>query len=427
MKIKRKSVTKPLWEIPKKGTIHHDSILNSNSYINIWVGSYRAMKTSTSCFRFMLYILEGECPEGEILITGNTLASIRRNILTPMEYVFGKRVCRFGLYDGIIHNRHVNFVGGKDESSHKPIQGSTFAGALCDEITTNTQTFFDTVVTRLSITGAKLFGTTNPDHPEHWLKTNYIDKESLDIRTFNFSLRDNPYLSENYIRTLELSTPGVWKTRYIDGKWAAGVGTIYPFIKENHVTKTADIVQRMSKVWAACDHGTTNPLSFGVYGLDYDGSKIFKLAEYYYDSTGKNMGETASAGKKKTDAEYVRDITMFLRTKKLMPSVIYIDPSAASFIEEMRRNSFPVVSADNSVSKGIQYVATQLHTNRYLVDESCENTIREFYSYSWDGKKVDTPIKKNDHCMDCDRYALYSHRNHLGDDQNIDWGIEIAD
>ena len=37
------------------------------------------------------------------------------------------------------------------------------------------QSFFQMLLSRLSPEGARLYGTTNPDSPYHWLKTDYLD------------------------------------------------------------------------------------------------------------------------------------------------------------------------------------------------------------------------------------------------------------
>lgn len=35
------------------------------------------------------------------------------------------------------------------------------------------------LLSRMSPEGARLYGTTNPDSPFHWLKANYLDNEEL--------------------------------------------------------------------------------------------------------------------------------------------------------------------------------------------------------------------------------------------------------
>jgi phage terminase large subunit len=49
---------------------------------------------------------------------------------------------------------------------------------------------------------------------------------------------------------------------------------------------------------------------------------------------------------------------------------------------------------------------------RLFIFENCFNTIREIASYRWaEGTEIkdakDEPLKINDHCCDCLRYAIY--------------------
>ena len=85
-----------------------------------------------------------------------------------------------------------------------------------------------------------------------------------------------------------------------------------------------------------------------------------------------------------------------------------VDPSAASFIAELRKKGFVVIKAKNSVEDGIRLVGTLLNQKRILFYNCCVNTIKEFASYIWDDKAAehgeDKPVKQHDHCMDAVRY-----------------------
>jgi hypothetical protein len=52
----------------------------------------------------------------------------------------------------------------------------------------------------MSVPGAQLFGTTNPDNPAHWVKRRYRDRldQLPDWRSFTFTLDDNPALEQSY-------------------------------------------------------------------------------------------------------------------------------------------------------------------------------------------------------------------------------------
>ena len=89
---------------------------------------------------------------------------------------------------------------------------------------------------------------------------------------------------------------------------------------------------------------------------------------------------------------------------------IIIDPSAASFIEVIKKHGdYCVKGAANDVLDGIRVVTTFLNAGRLFFHESCTNSIAEFGLYSWDEDSGEDKVKKeNDHAMDDIRYFCYT-------------------
>ena len=87
-----------------------------------------------------------------------------------------------------------------------------------------------------------------------------------------------------------------------------------------------------------------------------------------------------------------------------------VDPSAASFIEVIRRHRrFPVRKAKNDVLPGILTTARYLQSGVIRIHRDCVNARREFGLYRWDEKAAeDRPVKENDHAMDDIRYFAYT-------------------
>ena len=82
-----------------------------------------------------------------------------------------------------------------------------------------------------------------------------------------------------------------------------------------------------------------------------------------------------------------------------------VDPSAASFIEALKRRGYQIRKADNSVLDGIRLTARMLRAGNIKIHRSCVDAIREFGLYSWDeDANEDKVIKENDHAMDEIRY-----------------------
>lgn len=141
-----------------------------------------------------------------------------------------------------------------------------------------------------------------------------------------------------------------------------------------------------------------NPTSFGLWALK-DGV-WYRAREYYFDSRRE--------GRQKTDTEYVADLKKFAAGETV--EKVIVDPSAASFIEALRREGFPVSRADNDVADGIRVTANLLKQRKIVICEGCESCLSEIAAYCWEesGTGRDRPKKERDHAMDEMRYFAVS-------------------
>lgn len=377
-----------------------NSISYSQARINLWEGAVRSGKTIGSIIRWLLYVKDA--PPGPLAMIGKTERTLKRNILDEVERIAGKSNFKYnrGTGEAKLFGRTVHIVGANDERAEGKIRGMTLAGSYGDEITLWPESFFRQLMLRHSVSGSKFFGTTNPDSPYHWLKADYIDKaHSLDMRVFHFQLEDNLALDPSYIEALKNEYTGLWYKRFILGLWVMAEGTIYDmWDEEEHLfTKWPDKIDEY-QIW--CDYGTHNPCVFLLIGKQR-GPRYWVLKEYYYNST--------ETGRQKTDSQYCQDLKKFVGDLPI--SRVVVDPSAASFITELRKNTrFTIVPANNDVLDGIRETAKALKNGKLFVNESCRNMRREFTSYVWDEKaqKIgeDKPLKENDHSMDACRYGI---------------------
>ncbi len=296
-------------------------------------------------------------------------------------------------------------VGANDERAEGKIRRPQFAVALFDESTLLPEGFFKMLLSRLSVEVAQLFASTNPASPYHWLKTDYIDRpEELNIKIFSFNIHDNPSLSETFIEEISREYQGLWYKRYILGDWVLADGAVYDFFDEDyHVIQIPQSVANYYIV--GIDYGTTNPCVFTLIGYNPGGyPNMWLEKEFYYDSK-KEL-------RQKSDYEYVKDLQEFVTGYNVKR--IYIDPSAASLRQELRRNGVNnVADAINDVLPGIRFMGQLLTNGTYKICANCTQSLKEFSNYLWDSKASqrgeDKPIKQNDHAMDAQRYALYTH------------------
>lgn len=382
------------------------TLFESKSRTNIWEGSVRSGKTHVSMLRWIKYILF-EAPPGDLLMTGHTYGTLRRNIINPMQNFIGYDFRFFSSMNiARLWDRSIYCYGANSLDAIGKIQGGTFAGAYDDEIALQPIEYFKMVLSRMSVEGAKRFGTTNPDAPNHPLKKEFIDRAGdLDLESFHFTLEDNDFLPPDYVRELKKEYTGLWFKRYILGLWAVAEGAIYDFFEEEppYLIKVPPPAEYYV---VGIDYGTQNPFCAILFGVNPKTKpKIWAEKEYWYCGRDEK--------RQKTDSEYSEDLRSWLGgTKGIKPRRIYVGPDAQSFIVQLRRDKFfGVREADNTVLDGIRTQARMLRSGEYaIVGKHCPHTVEEYSAYVWDDKAQmrgeDKPKKENDHTKEAERYPL---------------------
>lgn len=391
------------------------SIVECTARINIWHGAIRSGKTIASLIALLAAVAAAP-RAGLILITGRTLDTIGRNIMEPLVDVglFGELsklvVWTPGAKTAVILGRTVHLIGANDRRSEAKIRGATVSLVYCDEVSLLPKDFFRQLLGRLSVKGAKLMGTTNPDNPGHWLKKEYLDRAGeLNLRSWHFNLDDNPSLDADYVASLKKEYVGLWYRRFILGAWVQSEGAVYEmFDPTRHVVSELPRIDR----WLAdgIDYGTVNPFADVLVGLGTD-RRLYVVGEYRHDSRLQR--------RQLTDAEYSRARRTWLAKVPhphstavgVTPEWTVVDPSASSFIEQLHRDGVTgVTHADNAVLDGIRTLSSLFGTGDLLIHESATGLIEELPGYSWDDTAAeageDKPIKENDHSCDALRYGV---------------------
>lgn len=366
-------------------------------------GSVRSGKTVAMIDGFITWSLATFKSE-DFILAGRSMGALKRNVLKPMLQILLAKGIPFHF------NRSENYLeigtntyycfGANNEASQDVLQGLTAAGAYADEGALFPQNFIEQMIARCSVEGSKVWMNCNPESPYHFLKTDYIDKaDEKRILHLHFTLDDNlalsPRTKERYMRLFT----GLWFKRMILGLWVLAEGIIFDmFDEKKHVI---DCPTNHNDYGVAIDYATATVMTFGLYGMSQ--GLVYLVREYYYDAKKK--------GRQKTDSEFAEDFAIFLGD--ITPRNIYLDPSAASFKVELKKQNYhQVKDADNDVINGIRLVANFLQNGKFFIDRNCKATIQEYGSYVWDAKAQqrgeDKPVKENDHAMDRNRYFIYS-------------------
>ena len=368
-------------------------------------GAIRSGKTLCMSLSYVLWAMES-FNQQNFGMAGKTIGSFRRNVLFWLKLMLKSRGYQ------VVDHRSDNLIvvskgdtqnffyifGGKDERSQDLIQGITLAGMFFDEVALMPESFVNQATGRCSVTGSKFWFNCNPDNPRHWFKVNWIDKcAEKNIIYLHFTMDDNLSLSEKIKERYRSMYVGVFFKRYILGLWCVAEGLVYSmFDEEKHVTD--EHMSGALEYVVSIDYGTVNPFSAGLWA--FDGKYSQREAELYYNSR--------EVGKRVDDEAYYKMLKELIGDRKV--SCIIIDPSAASFIEVIKKyGEYTVRKADNDVLYGIRVVTTMLNKGLLKIYKDCTSCINEFGLYCWDEEKNnDTVIKENDHAMDDTRYYVYT-------------------
>ena len=370
-------------------------------------GSVRSGKTVAMTVGFLLWAqtsFDGQ----RFALCGKTIEALRRNVIAPLpQWVEGICTLQERRSDNTLtvsafgHTNTYHEFGGKDESSYQLIQGMTLAGVLFDEAALMPRSFVEQAQARCSVSGSKFWFNCNPEGPGHWLYREWVlQAEAKQLLHLHYTMEDNYSLSAQTRARYERLYTGVFYQRYIQGLWVAAEGRIYDmFDPQRHVL--AQLPETVGDYYVSVDYGTQNPTVFLLWRRQRGRERWICLREYYWSGREKK--------RQKTDGEYADDLDAWLGEDR--PRAVIVDPSAASFIAQLRQRGYAVQKADNEVLDGIRGVGRLLRQEKLAFAASCVKTREEFAAYVWDEKAsqsagLDKPLKDHDHAMDAVRYFV---------------------
>ena len=426
-------------------------------------------------------------PPGDGLLIGYSSSSLRRNVLAPLEEMLGPERCRFGVTEGVIMGRHVNLMGAPNVRAENGLRGLTLAWAAVDENTLIPEAVHQQLNARLSVPGARLLSTTNPDRPAHWLLRDHISRarttvqrdgtvtdesvrmtydeggarhwwsadntELLDAVRVRYVLGDNKSLSAEYLANLRRENTGVFYRRNILGDWVAGEGVIYERLRvdlvsavpadRRHLIEDDDLLRDADGdlihhgMILAGDYGTSNAthvLLMAVLPCKDGVERIVVLREW--EHSGRETRRSLA------DSEIIEALTAWVDggcdgalrpgTGGRMLAGVVLDPSAASLKQEMRRRGWPAPrNAKNAVLPGIRSCASLIAADRVRLSVTCKVAIRQLEAYAWDpaaaAKGEDAPLKVDEHGCDAFRYGTAAFQSVWRHWQRIPGTDELSD
>ncbi len=232
----------------------------------------------------------------------------------------------------------------------------------------------------------QLFATSTPKG-KRLIYREWVQNATERHHLYRATTYDNPFIdADDYVSGLGYE--GRFADQEISAEFVSFDGLVYDGFDRTRNVATVDTTGWAT--YCGVDVGARNPTV--VLTIHIAGDERVHISREFYQ---RGMGSGAILEAIESEATTSN------------PDAVYIDPSAAAYIDDLIAHGFPVRKADNDVQTGIQRVTSALP--RLTVDPSCVQTIAEFESYQYpdEGKGTsDKPIKQNDHAMDALRYAL---------------------
>lgn len=409
--------------------IHKEVIKNYKNYkLNFLQGAVRSGKSHLTNHLFLNYL---EDKDGAVVLSGYSSTTVKKNVVDELQKILSvKFIFRnnsSGEYFEIPLKKYKGLkfytVGGAREGDERKVQGMTVLVWYADEAASYAETFFNMMLTRLSLEESKAFFTLNPEGPSHYIKK-FIDKhENVDspsyiegyVKSYRFKLDDNNSLPESYKKQQHSSYSGHMYKRLILGEWAVGEGLVYSVDKLKYISldEFKEIYNNAEnnrlyhqydsnfdeKHNIGVDLGTVHPTAF-IKCWKYKG--VWYIISEFYKPKISPSDLAIELNKFNEDT----------RPDMFNDNDIFYDHAAKWFFQQMSQDyrKLKLMPAKKDVLKGIMFVENLILNGRLvIVKENCPNLINEFNSYSWDAKSnSDDVIKENDDALDALRYAIYS-------------------
>lgn len=378
---------------------------------NLWEGAVASGKTIGSLYRWLLFVKNVEDLPGALVMAGRTRDAVWRNAIMPMMDLFpGVMVGNLGAPTCRILGNLIHIIGASDVKAEAVIRGMTAKGFYIDELTTLPESFFKMALTRLRVAGrsggvaSRLFATTNPDGPNHWLMRDYLAKMATDPEMardwcrFKFSIDDNSTLPAEFVRSMHAQYTGLWYKRFILGEWVNAEGAIWSsWASERHVVEPHAIPPMEHVLGIGLDFGTEHRTAAILIG--YADRRLWALDEW-------------APPKGLAPSQYSALFRGWIATQPVADWV-FIDPAAKHFRQQLFLDGVSnIAPAANRVTDGLLVISSLLATDRLVISSKCSNLIGEIPGYVWDPKATDrgeeAPMKANDDFCDALRYAVQS-------------------
>lgn len=384
--------------------------------------------------------------KGACAITGVSLGTIERNVLEPMRVYWASLGCPNVVGEVKVDKAHntycmifgckVYLIGMEKITAMKKLRGAEFKYVYCDELAECNEQAFILLKSRLSLAYSCCDFTCNPESDTHWLY--FFINSNIDIYIQNYTIFDNPFLSQKFIKDLCDEYAGtVYYDRYILGLWKKAEGIIYVKFANDTQSYILHDIPKLMKINIGVDFGGNGSWhTFVATGIGYNYSYVVHLESRRIKPTDSYQLEL----------EYI-DFIKMVRDKymKLLPQanrcfVTYCDSAEPVLYRTMQnavvKNHLPAqikAARKMEIKQRIELQTRLFGQNRLFFMFTATTAITAYSTAVWSNKEGHLDERLDDgstdiDTMDASEYSFECEYKNLINtiDANVRRGLEYA-
>jgi phage terminase large subunit len=218
---------------------------------------------------------------------------------------------------------------------------------------------------------------------------------------------DNPWITKEYISSLEQNYPKFWLDRYLYGLWDNREELIFSeFNEKEHViepidpnTIPSDYIRRNALDW-----GWVNPSAALFSFVDYDGNLVI------YDEFYRNQTLPENVAKELLRYGSILTVADHAMKGLKMPTQ---DDANKTVWTELERNKVKLTECNKEELSNIVFTNMRFKQGKILITKNCVNLLREVKNWKWkrlklgaDKNMLEEPIDKDNHTCDGLNYLV---------------------
>lgn len=393
---------------------------NANHRWNIKSGATRSGKTYMDYYVIPKRIRSRIGQEGLCTILGVSKGTVQRNIITPLQNIWGtslvsdinsQNICR-------MFGEDVYCLGAEKISQVSKLRGASIKYCYGDEVADWSQDVFDMLKSRLDKPYSCFDGACNPGAPQHWFKK-FLDSNA-DIYHQKYTIFDNPFLNDKFVEELCKEYQGtVLYDRYIRGLWVAAEGSIYRLM--------CDAVSSESKGNPFVLTTKPNSLMTINLGVDFGGGPSgHAFAASGYTRGYQNLIVLASERHMSRNGDIDPDklgqifVDFCLKIINLYGFItcVYCDSAEQTLIAgirtALRKSGLGWVRVENAlkttINDRIRFTQRMLSQGRFFyVENQCNSLIEAMTTALWNDKNLTEDERLDDGTSDIDSLDAFEY------------------